>query len=234
MKPIRKQLCKTCLEKYRKFENARRNKIRRLKPKVVQPDISGKVKRGKSKHRPRNDEELFVGGTIPFIQTGDVSKAKYNNDLITTINGYYNDFGLKQSELQKKGTLCITIAANIAECGFLDFDACLPDSIVCYLAIDKIIEKYVYYYLIVAKDELERFAPATAQKNINLGILNDLKIPFPPLHEQEQIVAKLEELMAFCDGLEQSIKESQGYNEMLLHQVLREALQTNKKIYGKY
>ena len=53
--------------------------------------------------------------------------------------------------------------------------------------------------------------------------------PLPPLHEQEQIVAKLEELMAFCDGLEQSIKESQGYNEMLLQQVLREALQGEKK-----
>lgn len=50
-------------------------------------------------------------------------------------------------------------------------------------------------------------------------------IPLPPLHEQEQIVAKLEELMAFCDGLEESIKESQGYNEKLLQQVLREALQ---------
>ena len=49
--------------------------------------------------------------------------------------------------------------------------------------------------------------------------------PLPPLHEQEQIVAKLEELMAFCDGLEESIKESQGYNEKLLQQVLREALQ---------
>ena len=49
--------------------------------------------------------------------------------------------------------------------------------------------------------------------------------PLPPLHEQEQIVAKLEEVMAYCDGLEQSIKESQGYNEMLLQQVLREALQ---------
>ena len=49
--------------------------------------------------------------------------------------------------------------------------------------------------------------------------------PLPPLHEQEQIVAKLEELMAFCDGLEESIKESQGYNEKLLQQVLRESLQ---------
>lgn len=61
--------------------------------------------------------------------------------------------------------------------------------------------------------------------NFNLGRIRSFQIPFPPLHEQEQIVAKLEELMVFCDGLEQSIKESQGYNEMLLQQVLREALQ---------
>jgi type I restriction enzyme S subunit len=186
---------------------------------------TGDLKRGKSKHRPRNDVNLFLNGKYPFIQTGDVSRSKTNGYLINTINGYYNDFGLAQSEIQKEGTLCITIAANIAECGFLGFDACTPDSIVNYISISKIIEKYVFYYLIDAKDEIEKYAPATAQKNINLGILNDLKIPFPPLHEQEQIVAKLEELMIFCDGLEQSIKESQGYNEKLLQQVLREALQ---------
>ena len=191
---------------------------------------TGELKRGKSKHRPRNDENLFLNGKYPFIQTGDVSRSKTNGYLINTINGYYNDFGLAQSEIQKEGTLCITIAANIAECGFLGFDACTPDSIVNYVSIDKIIEKFVFYYLIDAKEEIEKYAPATAQKNINLGILNDLKIPFPPLHEQEQIVAKLEELMAFCDGLERSIKESQGYNEMLLQQVLREALQGEEEV----
>jgi type I restriction enzyme S subunit len=189
---------------------------------------TGELKRGKSKHRPRNDENLFINGKYPFIQTGDVARSKNTNYIINTINGYYNDFGLAQSQIQKKGTLCITIAANIAECGFLGFDACTPDSIVNYISIDKVIEKYVFYYLIDAKDEIEKYAPATAQKNINLGILNDLKIPLPPLHEQEQIVAKLEKLLAFCDGLEQSIKESQGYNEKLLQQVLREALQGNE------
>ena len=61
--------------------------------------------------------------------------------------------------------------------------------------------------------------------NINTVEISLLRVPLPPLHEQEQIVAKLEELMEFCDGLEQSIKESQEYNEMLLQQVLREALQ---------
>ena len=60
---------------------------------------------------------------------------------------------------------------------------------------------------------------------VGLVEIKKILIPLPPLHEQEQIVAKLEDLMAFCDGLEQSIKESQGYNEMLLQEVLREALQ---------
>jgi len=189
----------------------------------------GWLKRGKSKHRPRNDESLFSNGTYPFIQTGDVAKAKYNNDLITTVNDYYNEFGLKQSEIQQKGTLCITIAANIAECGFLNFDACVPDSIVCFLANSKVIEKYTYYFLKTAKEELERFAPATAQKNINLAILNDLVFPLPPLGEQERIVAKLEQLMNYCNELELSIKQSQTGNDQLLQQVLQEALQPKKE-----
>lgn len=63
------------------------------------------------------------------------------------------------------------------------------------------------------------------QANFNGTKLSGIIIPLPPFQEQEQIVAKLEELMAFCDGLEQSIKESQGFNEKLLQQVLREALQ---------
>ena len=190
---------------------------------------TGELKRGKSKHRPRNDENLFMNGIHPFIQTGDVAKSKNTGYVIYTVNGYYNDFGLAQSQIQKEGTLCITIAANIAECGFLGFDACTPDSIVNYISIYKVIEKFVFYYLIDAKDEIEKYAPATAQKNINLGILNDLKIPFPSLHEQEQIVSKLDELMQFCDHLENSVKESQKLNEQLLQQVLREALQPKDK-----
>ena len=63
------------------------------------------------------------------------------------------------------------------------------------------------------------------QANISVTQSHNIKIPLPPLHEQEQIVSKLDELMAFCEDLEQSIKESQGYNEMLLQQVLREALE---------
>lgn len=174
--------------------------------------------------RPRNDERLFKGGDIPFIQTGDVARSKNTKFIIETVHGYYNEFGLAQSELHKKGTLCVTISANIAESGFLGFDACLPDSIVCYKSNSYFLDKIVHYFLELTKSEIERYAPATAQKNINLEILNNLLFPLPPLEIQSRIVSKLDELMGYCDELEASIKESQQQNELLLEQVLREAL----------
>ena len=45
-----------------------------------------------------------------------------------------------------------------------------------------------------AKADLLAFAPATAQKNINLDILMQVLIPLPPLAEQHRIVAKVDEL----------------------------------------
>ena len=185
----------------------------------------GNLLRGKSKHRPRNDSRLFDKGKYPFIQTGDVARSKSNSYIINSINGYYNDFGLAQSTMLSKGTLCITIAANIAEVGFLGFDACAPDSIVYFKGISEYIDKFVFYFIRDAQEEIEKYAPATSQKNINLGILNNLLIPTPPLPEQKAIVAKLDELMAYCDSLEENIKNSQTQNEMLLQQVLREALE---------
>ena len=85
------------------------------------PEMALDFGRGKSKHRPRNDERLY-GGNIPFIQTGDIRNASHT---ITQYNQTYSDLGLQQSKLWPKGTLCITIAANIAETSILGFDACL-------------------------------------------------------------------------------------------------------------
>src|SRR5262249_25290581 len=90
----------------------------------------GTFGRGRSKHRPRNDPALFEGGTHPLIQTGDVARSY---GTIRTYSSKYNDIGLAQSRLWPAGTLCITIAANIADSGILGFDACFPDSVVGFV-----------------------------------------------------------------------------------------------------
>ena len=181
--------------------------------------------RGKSKHRPRNDISLFINGIIPFIQTGDVARSKNTNYLIDSIHSYYNEHGLKQSCLFEKGTLCITIAANIAECGFLNFRACVPDSIVIVKPNNNVNIKLIFYYLLISKSEIQKFAPATAQKNINLEILNELIFPLPPLQQQQQIVARLDQLMAVCDSLETENKTNLARCNELLQANLQESLE---------
>lgn len=153
----------------------------------------GELARGKSKHRPRNDKKLF-GGKYPFIQTGDVARCE--SGLIQTFNQTYSEFGLAQSRLFRKGTLCITIAANIADVGILDFDSCFPDSIVGFSpALDeegsKMLSRYVLHYIEMTKSSINRSAKGAAQKNINLEFLDSLLVPLPPLKQIAEIFKAL-------------------------------------------
>ena len=181
------------------------------------------LERGKSKHRPRNDESLFVNGTYPFIQTGDVANCNAKR-IIDCYSKCYNEKGLKQSRLWPKGTLCITIAANIAETGILGFDACFPDSVVGLVPFYPISDvNFFDFFFRAFKNDLIRLAPATAQKNINLNILNTIIFPLPPLNEQKRIVEKVDQLMALCDELERNIEQSKKDSELLMQSVLQEA-----------
>ena len=185
----------------------------------------GLFQRGKSKHRPRNDYKLFAEGKYPLVQTGDVSKAKSTGGIIKSHKSCYNDLGLAQSKMWPAGTLCITIAANIAETGFLNYSACFPDSVVGFTSLnDDIVSRYIEYFIIVTKSDLERYAPSTAQKNINLGILFELKFPLPPFPEQKAIVETVNRLMALCDQLEQKVQHSEHQVELVMKGVLREVL----------
>jgi len=185
---------------------------------------SGIFQRGKSKHRPRNDQRLFEDGDIPFVQTGNVARSKQNGFKIDTCTGYYNQFGLAQSRLWPSGTMCITIAANIAETGFLQFPACFPDSVVAFVsATEGRTSEFARLFIELTRTSIERFAPATAQKNINLEILSELMFPLPPLAEQAAIVERVDALMETCRELETEIENSRTHADQLLQAVLKEA-----------
>ncbi len=156
--------------------------------------------RGKSKHRPRNDPKLF-GGSYPFIQTGDVRQS---DQFIRQANQFYSDMGLAQSKLWPKGTICITIAANIAETGILDFEACFPDSVIG-MVVDKsqASNRFVEYLLRHMKVMLQAEGKGSAQHNINMETFERARFPFPPLPEQERIADELDSLAASVHQLAQ-------------------------------
>jgi type I restriction enzyme S subunit len=180
----------------------------------------GELNRGKSKHRPRNDPKLY-GGQYPFIQTGDVRSA---NGVIHGYTQTYSEEGLKQSRLWSKGTLCITIAANIAETAILGFDACFPDSIVGFISNSNNCEiNWIEFFIRTAKENLERYAPATAQKNINVEILSDLAVPLPSWAEQSKIVEELELIFSVTDQLEKTVDTNIKRAERLRQSILKQA-----------
>lgn len=161
-------------------------------------EIAKDFGRGKSKHRPRNDARLY-GGDIPFIQTGDIREA---GKWIENFSQTYSDFGLEQSKQWEKGTLCITIAANIAETGLLGFDACFPDSVIGFVANPEFaFTEYVYYYLNSIKDYLANKSYGSAQDNLNLSSFSSLKIPVPSLGIQSRIVQVLDNFDTVCHDL---------------------------------
>ncbi len=180
----------------------------------------GVLSRGKSKHRPRNDPRLF-GDTYPFIQTGEVANS---SGRIKSATKFYSEFGLSQSKLFPQGTLCITIAANIADTAILDIDACFPDSVVGFIPKkNKSHVLFIKYLIDANKEDLEAYAPATAQKNINLKVLNDLRFPMPGIEEQHEIVRRVEQLFAYVDTIEKQVNSALTRVNSLTQSILAKA-----------
>lgn len=149
----------------------------------------GDFSRGKSKHRPRNDPKLFEGGKYPLVQTGDV---KASNLYISNHSQEYGDFGLQQSKLWDAGTLCITIAANIAETGILEYPMCFPDSIVGFNAYPgESSELFMHYVFTYIRNSIQNSVIGSIQDNINIGYLSSLDFKVPEKPYQDKIVQVL-------------------------------------------
>lgn len=174
----------------------------------------GKLNRGVSKARPRNSPEL-LGGPYPLIQTGEVANAK---TYITSFNSTYSEKGLAQSKMWPKGTLCITIAANIAQTSILTFDACFPDSVVGFISRNMTNELFIHYWFSFFQKILDEQAPQVAQKNINLKILSELNVIVPPLSLQNRFAAFVE----YVDQQKQTVQQSLEKLELMKKALMQE------------
>lgn len=210
------------------FGEVNENEINKLAPipsewQYVYLSDLGELGRGKSKHRPRNDKRLFENGIYPFFQTGDVKSAP---NLLVDCKKKYGEFGLAQSKLWPAGTLCITIAANIAETCFLGIEGCFPDSIVGFTPDErKVFKEYVRYFIEASKIRLWAYAPATAQKNINLNTLENLIVPYCNIDEQRFIVAEINARLSLCDHIEQTVDTALSQAEAMRRSILKKAFE---------
>ena len=174
----------------------------------------GEFGRGVSKHRPRNAPEL-LGGKYPLIQTGEVANSEL---YISSYENTYSEFGFKQSKMWKSGTLCITIAANIAKTAILAFDACFPDSVVGFVANEKTNNIFIHYWFGFFQQILEAQAPESAQKNINLKILSELEVIVPPIELQNHFAAFVEQTEKTKTTISKSLEKLETLKKALVQE----------------
>jgi len=168
----------------------------------------GFVGRGKSRHRPRNAAFLY-GGRYPFFQTGDIKAANFT---LTEHTQTYSEEGLAQSKLWKPGTLCITIAANIAESAILGIEGCFPDSVVGFVAdSNKADVRFVKYYMEILKLQMQSMSRGTTQDNLSLDKLLTFDFLVPPLSVQRRIAGILS---AYDELIENNLKRIKILEEM--------------------
>lgn len=173
------------------------------------------IKRGKFTPRPRNNP-IYYGGNIPFVQTGDVTKS---NGKIIHYTQTLNEQGLAVSALFKKGTILMTIAANIGYTGILQIDMACPDSLV---AIDGINtdNNFLNFYFSFKREKLEELATTGAQMNLNIERLTPFQIPLPPTKaEQTAIATALSDADALISSLEKLIAKKRNIKQGAMQQL---------------
>lgn len=168
----------------------------------------GFVGRGRSRHRPRNDPSLY-GGNYPFFQTGDIKSANF---YLTRYSQTYNECGLAQSKQWEPGTLCITIAANIAETAILGIHGCFPDSVIGFVTDPAQADaRFIKYYIDLLKLDMQQVSHGTTQDNLSLDKLLRFDFVVPHVRQQRKIAAILS---AYDDLIENNLRRIKILEEM--------------------
>ena len=174
--------------------------------------------RGQFTHRPRNDPALY-DGPYPFIQTGDITAAgKY----IVTHSQTLNELGLSASKQFPRGTLVMSIAANIGDVAILDFEACFPDSMIGMIPGHKTNLDYLYYLMRSMRGIMLRSAVQSTQLNLNYVRIGTNFTPVPPIQEQaaiaEYLDAKEQESHRITSTIQAQITTLTTYRKSLIHE----------------
>jgi type I restriction enzyme S subunit len=191
---------------------------------VLRLEEIARIERGKFAHRPRNDPR-FYGGTTPFIQTGDVANS---GGRITSYSQTLNELGLSVSRVFPKGTIVITIAANIGYTGILGFDSAFPDSLIGITPASSMDNIFLEYYLQTQQSKMDALAPRGTQKNINIQFLRPWPVPKPQLTEQKEIADVLSAADRKIAAEEQRKAALQALFKAMLHQLMTGQLRLPK------
>ncbi len=204
------------------FEKVEFNKAISLNPKTQREEIKSQYPLVKLKicgdffmgGTPSRKNINYWNGDIKWLTISDYS----NRQVIMDTKEKITREGFKNSNAKmiQKGAVVVSIYATIGRVGILGEDMTTNQAIVAIIPNEEFINKYLMYAIDYFKFQLYNEVITTSQQNINLGILQNMVIPKPPLEIQKQIVAECEKVEEQYNTLSLSIKEYQNLIKAML------------------
>ncbi|MCG8207301.1 restriction endonuclease subunit S [Tenacibaculum finnmarkense] len=172
---------------------------------------------------PKRSIAEYYNGTIPWIKSGEV-----NNDSIITSSEFVTELALKESStrLIKPNSILIAMyGATAGKVGVLKVLGCSNQAV---LAVNSEIENlsnvFLYHYLKKCTVELLNLCQGSGQPNLSKAIVDNLKIPLPPLKEQQKIAEILSTVDAKISIIDAQISETQNLKKGLMQSLLSKGI----------
>ncbi|MCS5700247.1 restriction endonuclease subunit S [Cyanobium sp. FGCU-52] len=178
--------------------------------------------------RAYKQSELLDSGT-PALRVGN---------LFTSNKWYYSDLELEDDKYCDDGDLIFAWPASFGPFIWNGGRAIYHYHIwkLPLHSPEDLSRDYLYLYLLNKTDEIKASGHGISMVHMTKEKMERLEVPLPPLAEQHRIVAKVDELMALCDQLEQQLSQAEQSRRGLLEAVLREALrvpEANSALQGR-
>ena len=176
-----------------------------------------------NEHYPNGWIEIILGD-IFYHNTGKALNSS-NKDgemkyYLTTSNVYWNKFDFtivkqmlfKENELDKctitKGDLLVCEGGDIGRAAIwnYEYDICIQNHIHRLRPRFNISVLFYYYVMRYLKENNLIGGKGIGLLGLSSNALHKIKMPLPPLAEQQRIVAKIEELFAQLDAIENSLQ----------------------------
>jgi len=170
---------------------------------------------------PDRKNSDYFGGGIPWVKSGELGDG-YVHETEETLTA----LGVEESNAKvfPKGTLCIALyGATVGKLGILEMDATTNQAVCGIFLPAEVRREYLFHYLTLIRPKLVEQGKGGAQSNISNGLVRITVFPLPPLAEQEQIVALVEERLSQIDSAEKTIDAELIRSKRLRQSILKRA-----------
>ena len=167
---------------------------------------------------PSSFNKSYWNGNINWFTPTEVGESKYVYKSIRKITqlGYENC----SAKILPVGTIILTTRAVIGDLSILKVKACTNQGFQSFITNRLINNEYLYYRLAVLKNILLLNASGSTFLEISLNKLRNIKIPLPPLSEQNAIATALSDADALISATERLIAKKEAIKQGAMQELL--------------